>query len=288
MTGRTHCRRRSNRERPAACAALAQLVEENLVRTAQTEPAARRNPAARPTVPCSKPDDHNAGDPANDQPAEQAPQPIPAELVAADASSTGAGPPTARAPDLARARGQTNRRAARRIASARRNSDAPTSRPGGVVTLTSANQPPKSGLARFLGGAQPQLDEAVKQSACSIDPAERRLIDFKLPDLSGKMVSLHDIDADVILLDFWGSWCQPCRKSIPHLIELQKKLAGKRVQVIGIACEKAAAAARSAGQCRQSRRASSESTIRCCFQAEMDRARCSRRFRFSSTPRWCS
>ena len=57
------------------------------------------------------------------------------------------------------------------------------------------------------------------------------------------MVSLHDIDADVILLDFWGSWCQPCRKSIPHLIELQSKLAGKRVQVIGIACEKAANAA---------------------------------------------
>ncbi len=80
----------------------------------------------------------------------------------------------------------------------------------------------------------------MKQSACSIDPAERRLIDFRLPDLSGKMVSLHDIDADVILLDFWGSWCQPCRKSIPHLIELQSKLAGKRVQVIGIACENAA------------------------------------------------
>ena len=56
------------------------------------------------------------------------------------------------------------------------------------------------------------------------------------------MISLHDVDADVILLDFWGSWCQPCRKSIPHLIELQQKYAGKQLQVIGIACEKAAAA----------------------------------------------
>ena len=44
----------------------------------------------------------------------------------------------------------------------------------------------------------------------------------------------------MILLDFWGSWCAPCRKSIPHLLELQQKLAGKRFQVVGIACEKGA------------------------------------------------
>ena len=102
---------------------------------------------------------------------------------------------------------------------------------------------PKSGPARLLGNGPVALDAAVRQSACSIDAAERRLIDFKLPDLSGKLVSLHDIDADVILLDFWGSWCEPRRKSIPHLIELQKKFADKRFQVVGIACEKAAAAA---------------------------------------------
>jgi thiol-disulfide isomerase/thioredoxin len=113
----------------------------------------------------------------------------------------------------------------------------------GVVTLTAMSRPSKSGLSRFLSSPQPKFDEAVKQSACSIDPNARRLIDFNLPDLSGRMVSLHDIDADVILLDFWGSWCQPCRKSIPHLVELQSKLAGKRVQVIGVACEKAANAA---------------------------------------------
>ena len=113
------------------------------------------------------------------------------------------------------------------------------------------SRPSQAWLACWVGSHR--LDDAVKQSACSIDATERRLIDFKLPDLSGKMVSLHDIDADVILLDFWGSWCQPCRKSIPHLIELQKKFAGKRFQVVGIACEKAAAAARPAGQCGQSR-----------------------------------
>ncbi|MFI5456948.1 MAG: redoxin family protein [Isosphaerales bacterium] len=111
----------------------------------------------------------------------------------------------------------------------------------GVITLTSASRPARPGLSRLLAGPRPPVDESVKQSVCRIDPNERRLVDFKLPDVGGKLVSLHDIDADVILLDFWGSWCAPCRKSIPHLIELQEELAGKRFQVVGIACEKGAA-----------------------------------------------
>jgi thiol-disulfide isomerase/thioredoxin len=53
------------------------------------------------------------------------------------------------------------------------------------------------------------------------------------------MVSFRDINADVILIDFWGSWCLQCRKSIGYERDLQARLGGgKRVQVIGIACEK--------------------------------------------------
>src|SRR5262249_30716169 len=48
----------------------------------------------------------------------------------------------------------------------------------------------------------------------------------------------QDFDADLILLDFWGSWCQPCLRSVPHLIDLQKRHGGKQLQVIGIACER--------------------------------------------------
>jgi thiol-disulfide isomerase/thioredoxin len=109
-----------------------------------------------------------------------------------------------------------------------------------VITLTSASQPVKPRLSRLLGGARPPLDAAVTQTVCQIDPAEGRLVDFQLPGLDGKMVSLHEIDADVVLLDFWGSWCKQCKESIPHLGELQTKWPGKRLQVVGIACEKGA------------------------------------------------
>ncbi len=109
-----------------------------------------------------------------------------------------------------------------------------------VITLTSASEPVKPRLSRLLGGARPPLDAAVTQTVCQIDPAEGRLVDFQLPGLDGKMVSLHNIDADLILLDFWGSWCKQCKESIPHLGELQANWPGKRLQVVGIACEKGA------------------------------------------------
>ena len=53
------------------------------------------------------------------------------------------------------------------------------------------------------------------------------------------MVALYDVNADLILLDFWGSWCKQCKESVPHLAELQAKFGGKRLQVVGIASERA-------------------------------------------------
>jgi len=81
---------------------------------------------------------------------------------------------------------------------------------------------------------------------CEYDPGERKVVDLALPDVSGRMVSIRDFDADLILLDFWGTWCAPCRKSIPHLKELQASLGGKKLQVLGIACERTSAEERAA------------------------------------------
>jgi thiol-disulfide isomerase/thioredoxin len=123
--------------------------------------------------------------------------------------------------------------------SLRRASNTSTAPDHQVITLTSATvaDQPRPTFSRIFAGARPKRDDAIKQSVCRIDPTERRLIDFQLPAVDGKWVSLRDIDADVILLDFWGSWCAPCRTSIAHLIELQPALQGKRFQVVGIACE---------------------------------------------------
>jgi thiol-disulfide isomerase/thioredoxin len=108
----------------------------------------------------------------------------------------------------------------------------------GVVTLTSAKPEKKTGLARLFGGSRQSVNAADKQAVCRFDAGQRRLVDLQLPGLNDKMVTLHDFDADLILFDFWGSWCAPCRTSIPHLAELQAKMGAKRLQVVGIACER--------------------------------------------------
>lgn len=72
---------------------------------------------------------------------------------------------------------------------------------------------------------------------CEYDDRHRRLVDFRLPALDGKPLRFQDIDADLVLIDFWGTWCQPCLRAVPHLVDLQKRIGNKRLAIVGIACE---------------------------------------------------
>ncbi len=58
--------------------------------------------------------------------------------------------------------------------------------------------------------------------------------DFQLKDLAGKDLSLASAKGKVILLNFWATWCGPCRAEIPSLIELQNRYKD-RLQIIGLA-----------------------------------------------------
>lgn len=58
--------------------------------------------------------------------------------------------------------------------------------------------------------------------------------DFHLKSVDGKEVSLGDFKGKVVLVDFWGTWCLPCRKDIPHLVELDKRYRDKGLAVVGI------------------------------------------------------
>lgn len=63
------------------------------------------------------------------------------------------------------------------------------------------------------------------------------LIDFTLPGLDGKNHSLAEWRGKVIVLNFWATWCPPCREEIPLLIALQKRRAAEGLQVVSVAID---------------------------------------------------
>lgn len=58
--------------------------------------------------------------------------------------------------------------------------------------------------------------------------------DIKLTDLSGKPVSLASLKGKVVLVDFWASWCKPCREELPVLEQLHKKYSAEGLAIIGV------------------------------------------------------
>jgi thiol-disulfide isomerase/thioredoxin len=90
--------------------------------------------------------------------------------------------------------------------------------------------------ARPARAAVPAAPATFTQASCRYDARHRKLEAFTLADVGGKPVRLADLDADLVLLDFWGTWCGPCLKAIPELVDLQAEY-GPRLQVVGIAYE---------------------------------------------------
>jgi cytochrome c biogenesis protein CcmG, thiol:disulfide interchange protein DsbE len=61
--------------------------------------------------------------------------------------------------------------------------------------------------------------------------------DFVLPQLNGTPLRLSSYRGRVVLLDFWATWCDPCREETPHFVELQQKYAGRGLQIIGVSMD---------------------------------------------------
>ena len=67
--------------------------------------------------------------------------------------------------------------------------------------------------------------------------------DFSLTDISGKPLKLADYRGKVVMLDFWATWCGPCRIEIPGFVELQKRYGDQGFAVIGISMDDSSDAA---------------------------------------------
>lgn len=72
--------------------------------------------------------------------------------------------------------------------------------------------------------------------------------DFSLSDTNGKTVNLSEFKGKVVILDFFASWCPPCKQEIPDFIELERTYGGKDFSVIGVALVSADEAGEFAGK----------------------------------------
>jgi len=61
--------------------------------------------------------------------------------------------------------------------------------------------------------------------------------DFTVTTIDGKKLSLSEYKGKVVLLDFWATWCTPCREEIPHFVEMQNQYGARGFQVIGISMD---------------------------------------------------
>jgi len=61
--------------------------------------------------------------------------------------------------------------------------------------------------------------------------------DFTLMDLDGNEISLSDFNGKVLILNFWATWCSPCREEIPDFVEVYNEYESKDVQFIGVSNE---------------------------------------------------
>jgi thiol-disulfide isomerase/thioredoxin len=73
-------------------------------------------------------------------------------------------------------------------------------------------------------------------TACPADSKPANL-NFTLKDVQGRNIRLADYKGKVILLDFWATWCGPCKVEIPWFVEFQQKYGAQGLQVIGVSVD---------------------------------------------------
>jgi len=101
----------------------------------------------------------------------------------------------------------------------------------GAVYLTKSNFPASSQSAESPG-------TGASEAAFAEAPTDGKLApDFTLTSTEGKPIKLSDYRGKVVVLDFWATWCPPCKAEIPDFIKLYSKYKGDGFQMLGVSLD---------------------------------------------------
>jgi len=86
-------------------------------------------------------------------------------------------------------------------------------------------------------------ESLAQKKPANSNPSESIMApDFTLPDVNGKPVSLSSFRGKYVLVDFWASWCGPCREENPNVVAAYNKFKGKNFTILGVSLDKEKAA----------------------------------------------
>ncbi len=74
-------------------------------------------------------------------------------------------------------------------------------------------------------------------NACAVKQDSSEAPDFTLTDLNGTTISLSDYAGKVLFLNFWATWCAPCRAEIPDFVEVYNEYKDKGLEILGISVD---------------------------------------------------
>lgn len=94
-------------------------------------------------------------------------------------------------------------------------------------------------LMLWVGVRQSRKDGSALSGGGALAEVGKPAPDFELSTLDGKSVHLSDYRGQAVVLNFWATWCEPCKIEMPWLVDLQKQYGPQGLQIVGVAMDDA-------------------------------------------------
>lgn len=114
---------------------------------------------------------------------------------------------------------------------------------GGALPAATASAPAADAAAATASGAV--LAELLVAAGLGVPKAPIAADDFRLASLAGANVRLSDYRGRVVFLNFWATWCPPCRSEMPSMERLHRRLRGRGLEIVAVDLQEDAAAVKS-------------------------------------------